>query len=192
MHHRDRKRIVRLLIEDVTLIKNDPVTVHIRFKGGKKTTLTIPLPQQAYKTWQTPLEVINQIDMLLDKYTLNPIASILNEQGLRSGKGKPFNTAIIGNICRDYNLRTRFDRLREKGLFTVKEMAVKLGTSTTTIKVWRRNGWLNGHVYNDKNECLFEDPGTGRPFKYQRVKPSEQRLKFGFTPDHTKEVQYEA
>ncbi len=173
MHNRDRKRIVRLLIEDVTLIKSDPVTIHIRFKGGKNTTLMIPLPQQSYKTWQTSPEVVTQVDTLLDKYTLNPIASILNEQGMRSGKGKPFNNTIVGNICRDYNLRTRFDRLREKGLFTVKEMAAKLDTSTTTIKVWRRNGWLTGHAYNDKNECLFEDPGTERPFKYQRVKPSK-------------------
>ncbi len=190
MHHRDRKRIVRLLLEDVTLIKNDPVTVHIRFKGGKNTTLMIPLPQQAYKTWQTPPEVITQIDTLLDKYTFNPIASILNKQGLRSGKGKPFSITIVGNICRDYNLRTRFDRLREKGLFTVKEMAMKLDTSTTTIKIWRKNGWLNGHAYNDKNECLFEDPGTERPLKYQWVKSlKQQRLEI--TLDHTKEVQYE-
>ncbi|NOR23980.1 MAG: recombinase family protein [Desulforhopalus sp.] len=189
MHHRDRKRIVRLLVEDVTLIKGDPTTAHIRFKGGKSTTLTIPLPQQAYKTWQTSPEVVTQVDMLLDEYTFNPIASILNKQGLRSGKGKPFNITMIGNICRDYNLKTRFDRLREKGLFTVKEMAVKLNTCTTTVKVWRRNGWLIGHAYNDRKECLFEDQGTERSIKYQRVKPFKQP-KLGITPDHTKEVQY--
>ena len=31
---RERKRLVRLLLEDVTLIQNEKITAHIRFKGG--------------------------------------------------------------------------------------------------------------------------------------------------------------
>ncbi len=40
----DRKRMVRLLIEDVTLIKKDDITAHIRFRGGATRTLTLPKP----------------------------------------------------------------------------------------------------------------------------------------------------
>jgi hypothetical protein len=40
---RERKRMVRLLVEDVTLIKAmDGVTAYLRFRGGATTTLTIP------------------------------------------------------------------------------------------------------------------------------------------------------
>lgn len=40
--NRERKRLVRLLIEDVTLIKADHISAQIRFKGGATQTLTIP------------------------------------------------------------------------------------------------------------------------------------------------------
>jgi len=44
---RERKRIMRLLLEDVTLIKSKQITVHIRFKGGQTKTITLPLPESA-------------------------------------------------------------------------------------------------------------------------------------------------
>lgn len=192
MHCRERKRIIRLLIEDVTLIRGESITVHIRFKGGTSSTLTLPLPQPAFKIWQTPPEVVAQVDALLDDYTFGRIAAILNEQGLRSGKGKLFSSTIIGNIYRDYDLKSRFDRLREKGLLTTKEIAEQLDVSTTTVKVWRRHGLLKGYAYNDKNECLFEPPGIDRPFKSQGRKLSKRQKNIGLISEHTKEVHYEA
>jgi hypothetical protein len=41
---RERKRTLRLLLEDVTLIRADQLTLHIRFKGGAHRTLQLPLP----------------------------------------------------------------------------------------------------------------------------------------------------
>lgn len=49
---REKKRMIRLLLEDVTLIKTEEITVHIRFKGGANKTLKIPLPP---KGWQHAL-----------------------------------------------------------------------------------------------------------------------------------------
>jgi len=54
---RDRKRMVRLLIEDITLIKKEIITAHVRFKGGTNTTLTLPLPLPSWKKWKTPEEI---------------------------------------------------------------------------------------------------------------------------------------
>ena len=50
---RERKRIARLLIEDVTLNKIDQIHVHVRFRGGQTTSLTIPIPLSAWKARQT-------------------------------------------------------------------------------------------------------------------------------------------
>lgn len=50
---RERKRMARLLIEDVTLIREKQITAHVRFKGGKTQTLCLPLPQPLWKTWET-------------------------------------------------------------------------------------------------------------------------------------------
>ena len=40
---RERKRMVRLLLEDVTLLKREQILVHVRFKGGMIKSLSLPL-----------------------------------------------------------------------------------------------------------------------------------------------------
>ncbi len=86
---RERKRLVRLLLEDVTLIRNDEITAHVRFKGGITKTLTVPRPLNAWQQRTTSPEVVSEIDRLLDHHTYPQIASLLNDRGLRSGEGKP-------------------------------------------------------------------------------------------------------
>ena len=41
---RERKRMVRLLLDDITLIKGAPITVHVRFRGGATRRPRCPLP----------------------------------------------------------------------------------------------------------------------------------------------------
>ncbi len=79
--------MVQLLIEDVTLIKGEKITYHIRFKGGTCQTRTLPLPAPTYKTWETDPEIVQLIDQLLDEHTDKQIAKILNDKRYRSGKG---------------------------------------------------------------------------------------------------------
>ncbi len=189
---RDRKRMVRLLVEDVTLTRIENIMVQVRFKGGTTKTLEATIPLPAYKTWQTPEKVIAHIDRLLDDLTYEQIASRLNDEGLHSGKRRSFTGILVGNICREYGLKDRWHRLRKRGLLTVEEMADTLDVSTATVKVWRRHGLLKGHVYNDKQQCLFEPPGADRPVKHQHHNQSKRHGNVKFLPDHTKEVQYEA
>jgi DNA invertase Pin-like site-specific DNA recombinase len=105
---RDRKRMIRLLIEDAALTRKEHIIAQVRLKGGKTATLTPAIPLPAYKTWQTADEVITYVDQLLDDHTYGRIASLLNKRGLRSGKGNPFTATLVGNICRDYNAYRHF------------------------------------------------------------------------------------
>ncbi len=50
---RERKRMVRLLLEDVTLIREDHLTLHLRFKGGAHRTIQLPLPLRSWEQRQT-------------------------------------------------------------------------------------------------------------------------------------------
>jgi hypothetical protein len=52
---RDKKRMVRLLLEDVTLVKGDQLAVQVRFKGGATKSFTLPLPLGASLLRKTPL-----------------------------------------------------------------------------------------------------------------------------------------
>jgi ATP-dependent DNA ligase len=47
---RQRKRAVRLVIEDVTVHKADQIVAQIRFKGGARQTITVALPP-VLTTW---------------------------------------------------------------------------------------------------------------------------------------------
>ena len=189
---RDRKRMVRLLIEDVTLTRRKEIIIQIRFKGGAAATLTQPIPPPSYKTWETPPDIIAQIDRLIDEHTDKQIASILNEQGLASGKGKPFSSRIIWRIRTTHGLKSRFDRLRERGMLTMDEMAARVGICATTVRSWLKHGLLRGHAHNDHGEYLFEPPADSGPFKLSGRKLAKRQELSGSMYIHTKEVQYEA
>jgi len=189
---RERKRLVRLLREDVTLIRGDPMTAHVRFQGGITKTLTVPAPLNAWQQRLTSPEIVKEIDRLLDHHTHPQIASLLNSRGLRSGEGKTFTASIIARIRNRYGLTSRYDRLRKAGMLTVNEMAVELGITPESVKIWNRHGLIRGHVYNDKNEYLFEHPGNNPPRKAQGVKFSKRRLVDEVIAQGAQEVQYEA
>jgi len=189
---RERKRMVHLLLEDVTLIRADHIRLQIRFKGGAHRTLQLPLPQRSWEQRQTRTEVVAAIDRLLDDHTFPEIAAILNCQGLQSGEGKPLTARIVARIQRSYQLTTRYDRLRKAGLLTVEEMAQVLGIHPQRVKIWNRHGLIRGHAYNGKNDCLYEHPGENPPRKAQGVRFSK-RVSANLVVAHgAKEVQCEA
>jgi len=165
--HRERKRMARLLIEDVTLLKGTKLTAHVRFRGGANQTITLPVPLPAFELRRTPKEVVEAIDELLDHYTDAGVAEHLNERGYRSGTGKPLNRLIVRKIRLAYKLRPRYERLRATGLLTRKELATKLGVSESTIKQWRYDGLLTAAPYNDRSQYLYDDPGDAAPIKYK-------------------------
>ena len=188
---RERKRMVRLLIEDITLIKGEEIAVGIRFRGGATRRLNLPLAQPAWQLRQTSSQVVAEIDTLLDDYTEAPIASILNERGHVSGEGKPFHALMVQRLRRDYGLKTRYDRLRDAGMLSLDEMAALLKVATGTVKKWRNHGLLQAHVYNDKHECLYAHPGDDLPAKAQGRKLAQRRRFLNVDPNRTKEVQCE-
>jgi DNA invertase Pin-like site-specific DNA recombinase len=147
---RDRKRMIRLLIEDVTLIKKDQTIVHVRFKGGVSKTLILPLVEPSWTRWKTSNKVVSEIDRLLDTYTEKQIVNELNKAGYRSGKGKQFNSRIVANIIKSYDLKSRYNRLIEAGMLAAKEISQQLNVCCDTIKAWRRNGLIHGIAYNDQ------------------------------------------
>jgi len=189
---RERKRLVRLLLEDVTLIRNHEITAHVRFKGGITHTLTVPLPLNAWQRRTTSPEVVREIDRLLDHNTYRQIASLLNDRGLRSGQSESFTAQNVARVRRRYGLTSRYDRLRKAGMLTVDEMAAMLGITPQSVKIWNHYGLLRGHAYNDKNDCLFEHPGNNPPQKAQGVKLSKRRLVNEVIAQRTQEVQCEA
>ncbi len=162
---RERKRMLRLLIEDVTLIKGNDLTVHVRFRGGTTQTLHLPKPSPAWELRRTPTQIVSEIDHLLNEHDERAVAEILNKRGLHAGNGNAFTERIVYYIRRTYKLPDRYARLRSRGLLTQKEIARKLRVLPLTIRVWRRRGLLKAHPYSKRNDYLYEPPGPQAPIK---------------------------
>ena len=174
---RERKRIARLLLTDVTVTRtSDTITAHVRLAGGQNRTLTLPVPEPAWKIRQTKASTIAEIDKLLDHHTCAEIASILRSRGLPNGEGRPFTPIMIQRVIRTYQLPSRRQRLLNAGIITLTEIAALLGVSTCTVKIWHHAGILGGQPYNDKGQCLYHPPGPNPPVRAQGRKLSQRHL----------------
>ena len=160
---RERKRIARLLIEDVTLTNTDQVHLDVRFRGGQTTSLTIPKPLNSWQARQTPTEILAELDRLLDDHTDRETAEQLNRLGRRSGMRRPFTPAIIIKLRTTHNLPSHRERLLARGMLSQQEIAQRLGVHPNTIHAWRRAGFLTAHPANDKSDYLYEPPTPNDP-----------------------------
>lgn len=166
---REKKRMIRLLIDDVTLTKNDQIIANVRFKGGGQKSLVIPLPPKGWQHALTDPKVVELVDELLSHHNYTEIANLLNERGYKSGSGHQFNRKLVGGIRRNYNLKTRYARLRNTGKLTSEEVANLLGVTIQTVRKWGKKGIIRTYPYNDRNGCLYEHPGVNSPLMKKRA-----------------------
>lgn len=151
---RDRKRMVRLLLEDVTLCKDEVITAQVRFKGGAIHVMTLPISQGR----RSAQEVLTLIDQLLDDYTDAEVAEQLNQRGWRTYEGKLFHATRILSLRRYHHLKDHGSRLRERGLLSASEAAQAYGVSPQTIRNWGRTGRIPMHLTNGRGIALFSPP----------------------------------
>lgn len=156
----ERKRMVALLIEDVTLVKRERIALHVRFRGGRTTSLEIDKPKPIAAIRKTLPEVVRRVDELLETCTDYQVAAQLNEQGYKNWKGQSFTHKKVIVIRQAYHLKSRFERLRERGMLTANELAAQLGVCPTTIYHLGRSGLLHEHRYGNQHRCLYEPPGS--------------------------------
>lgn len=160
---RERKRLIRLLVTDVTLLKTDDhITAHVRLPGGQQHTLTVPRPLRAWEQHTTPEDTISLIDELLADHTYDETAEILNQQGLTGGWGKPFTVPSLTQLCRARNIPSLRERLRDAGMLTLDEIATELRVTTATIKRWQHRGAITGRRVDGRRAYLYH-PGQTRP-----------------------------
>jgi hypothetical protein len=164
---RERKRMLRLIIDDVTLVKGTEIMVHVRFRGGATRTLSLPRPLPAWKLRQIDAALVAEIDKLIGQHTDAEIAAILRERGVRTYEGTVPSRLMVRRVRLDYNLKSRYERLREAGMLTRHEIAKVLGVAVSTVKAWRCKGWLRAVAYDDKGDYLFEPLGKDAPAKYK-------------------------
>ncbi len=172
---------------------SDTITAHARLAGGQHRTLTLPVPEPAWKIRQTKASTIAEIDKLLDHHTCAEIAAILRSRGLANGEGRPFNPAMVQRVIRTYRLRSRRQRLLDTGLIPLTQMAQLLGVSASTVKIWYHAGIVSGQRYNDKDQVLYNPPGPNPPPATKDAGTTPSDLHERHLPaNRSEEVQYAA
>lgn len=189
---RDRKRVLRLLMEDVTLMRDHTIHIHIRWKGGMTSSIERPLPIAAPDLFRTSTEIIELVRALALEQTDAQIARTLNARCLKPSRGRKFNRMSIRHLRQTYGIDSYFDSLRKRGWLTTVELAAKLGIHICTAKIFAREGVVKAVHANDRGDLLFElstgilpKAHPGKRFRDRRIYPK--------LPSHVKEgVQYEA
>jgi hypothetical protein len=154
---KDRKRMVRLLINDVTLTKGESnIIAQIRFVGGATEEHLLERPRSACEEMKHSPEVIKEIDRLLDNHTDGEVAGILNQRGMVSGTGKTFDGRRVQKIRRAYGIVSRLTRLERDGRYTIRELCNKYGVHREKIYELRNAGRLKAYRYDDAGRYLYE------------------------------------
>jgi hypothetical protein len=163
---REKKRIARHILEDVTITAGaSEITLGVRFKGGSTKTLEIPRASRNLNLVNREKEAAMEIERLLPlDRTYKEIALALNGKGLLYGlPGKPFDANAVISLINRYGLPTRTDIVLSnegEGWLTAKGKMEELGINKSTLYRMRKSGKLickecnyHGLAYLYKAEC---------------------------------------
>ena len=132
---KDRKRMLRLLVEDITVQQHEGRTVvlHTRWTGGACEDIAVELPAK-YDRIRCPQELIDEVKRLATTHDDEDIAATLNESGRKSLHDRPFTTGMIKWIRYKYKLPT--PKLKRPDEFTVTEVAKRFGVAQSVVHYW--------------------------------------------------------
>jgi len=189
---RDRKRLLRLLIEDVTLVKTQHIQIHIRWKGGATTSLERPLPLSAPDLVRTPADIVELVRVLATEQTDAQIARTLNARWLRTGRKKRFTRLIVRHIRNTYGIHSYLQHLRGRGWLTAPEIAAQMGVHFSTAKRFATEGVMHAVRADDRGFMLFEPINGPLPHAHPGKRFRDRRCYPQLASNLSNEVQYEA
>ena len=139
----DRKRMLRLLIKDITVEKRRAqrkAVLHIRWQGGAVEDRSVDLPLPAPDKVRYPEALVNRVRSLAATMTDAQITATLNQEGLLSAKGKAFTLSMVKWIRHRHSIQA--PSLKESDERTVGEVAERFHVSPGVVYYWIGHGHL--------------------------------------------------
>lgn len=134
---KDRKRIIRLLIQDITVEKvmdEHKAILHIRWHGGINEDLEVQLPLKSADKYRHSTELIELVRTLTVNMTDQEIVEYFNIKGLKTNKGNKFTIDSIKWIRYKHNIPSV--NLRRDGEYTIKQVMEKFSVSYYVVQYW--------------------------------------------------------
>jgi DNA invertase Pin-like site-specific DNA recombinase len=141
---KDRKRLLRALIADVTLTSEPEgrdLRVAIRWRSGAAEEHTVQRPKTRQEVIRTPSEAVELTRRLAPDHPNAQIAEQLNAAGLRTGTGGPFAAEHVQWIRWRHKIPYPTTWAQD-GEQTVSQIAETLGVSDGTVYDWINTGKL--------------------------------------------------
>ena len=134
---KDRKRMLRLLIKDVTVDKpanQKQLMAHIRWQGGACSDLSVQLPANIADRLRYPATVVDRVRDLARGSLDAEIAEAFNREGQTSATGKPYTAKMIQWIRKCHGIPPAV--LRKPEELTVQQVAQYFGASDSVVYYW--------------------------------------------------------
>jgi DNA invertase Pin-like site-specific DNA recombinase len=179
---KDRKRLLRTLLGDVTITPSAADATHIdvglRWKSGATQQLQVTRRKNAVQLRNTDpaaIALARRIGPSLDNAGL---ASALNAAGHTTGTGVPFTTDAAGNL-RHYQ-HIPYPGLLGDGERTPRQIAEHLDVSVSTVHYWIANKFLDARrgpagrwciPFGPKIEAACRRRITGSAHQYTDIDP---------------------
>jgi DNA invertase Pin-like site-specific DNA recombinase len=152
---RDRKRLLRTLIADVTVLPSpdrSKARIGIRWHTGATDELTIDRPAHSGTARRSPEAAIELVKRLGPATSNDELATRLNAAGHRTGHGRPFDIDAVQWIRHAYKIPVPDPY--GPGEISVAEAAQRAGCSTSVIYHWIHTGQLTARRGSAGRFCI--------------------------------------
>jgi hypothetical protein len=146
---RDRKRMLRLLIKDITVEKQHGARhaiLHIRWQGGACGDVKVDLPRPRAEAIRYPEPIIARVRDLARTLTDQQIVAELSRLGELSATGRHHTMHTIRWIRWKYRIPT--PTLKRPDELTVQELAARLGVQPGPVYYWAKRGMIESRRIN--------------------------------------------
>jgi DNA invertase Pin-like site-specific DNA recombinase len=152
---RDRKRMLRTLIADVTLVSEPGakrLSIGIRWQSGASEQLDVERPPRAQDARRTPDAAVELARRRGPELNDHDLAAELNAAGHRTGTGRPFDLDAVQWLRWRYRIPA--PPPFAAGELSVREIARRLGVSTGVVYYWIGHGLLDARRGPANRLCI--------------------------------------
>jgi transposase-like protein len=169
----DRKRIVRLLVEQIVVRVSEDgkaVEARVHWSGGEISDLVVAKTQRGETRYVAPSELLDLICTLAEEFSGSQIAGILNRRGLLTPKGLTFTPNRVA-VTRNNHGIEKGPAVPRKGddIYSAQQAAKLLGVDRTTVVRWVERGLLKGAQFTEAAPWRIQVTGED----IERLRPAE-------------------
>jgi hypothetical protein len=156
---KDRKRLLRTLVADVTLLPEpdqSKARIGIRWHTGATDEIVTARAPRSYDARRTPPQIVDMIRQADPSTSHHDLATTLNAAGHRSGLGRPFTAKAVQWIRHAYHVPPPSPYTANE--LSVAEAAARLGVSISVVYYWISNAQLDARRGKGNRLCITWNP----------------------------------